>query len=74
MNPRHLAERRRKLELDEQNAKVWNPKAKPGYNKEYHLPLQLQEILHEPLYEMQDILKQSRSTMADKVVVGKLLY
>ena len=61
------------MELDERNKKAWNPKTKPGYNKEFHLPQHLQELLHEPMYDLQDILKQNKEKLGDKVVVGRLL-
>ena len=30
-------------------------------------------MLHEPMYDMQDILKQNKDKLGDKVVVAKLL-
>ena len=77
MNPKKLDERRRKLELDEANSKIWNPKTKPGYNKEFHLPKHLQDILHEPMYDIKEIITQNKGAFndtEDKAVRGQLLY
>ena len=74
ISPQRLGERRNKLELDEANAKLFDPHRKSGYDKERNLPVQLQEILYQPIYGIKELIYKNKDVFTDKSVRGQLLY